>query len=102
MIEAGVAFATFFVFYSLHDKNPADILLQFDNGDLELMYHGQCLFFYALVVMQFGNVLTSRTAMLPIWRQNPFAGTTRNFRIFAAIPISASIVALTCYLPLFH
>jgi len=101
MIEAGVAFLTFFVFYASHGYDPGQVLLSFGEGDgpPELQNKGQCLYFYALVVMQFGNVLTSRTSMLPIWRQNPFVGVTRNLRIFVAIPISASIVALTCYLP---
>merc|ERR1711937_613499 len=99
MIEAGVAYATFFLFYSLHGLNPGDLVFQFTNGDPELMYTGQCLYFYALVVMQFGNVLTSRTARIPTWRQNPFVGPTRNIRIFAAMSFSAAIVLFTCYLP---
>merc|ERR1712100_682399 len=99
MIEGSVAFATFFTFYSLHGKEPGELLLKFTNGDEDLMYHGQCFYFYALVVMQFGNVLTSRTARIPIWRQNPFVGAGRNPRIFVAILVSALIVMLTCYLP---
>lgn len=99
MIEAAVAYGTFFLFYAAEDEGPGDILLKFTNGDEELMYQGQCLYFYALVVMQLGNVLTSRTARVPIWRQNPFAGPARNLRIFAAMVVSMTVLALMCYLP---
>mmetsp|Transcript_33412 Transcript_33412/g.95723 ORF Transcript_33412/g.95723 Transcript_33412/m.95723 type:complete len:1054 (-) Transcript_33412:271-3432(-) len=100
VIEAAVAYASFFAFYACHGIAPSGILLQFDgSADAELQSQGQAVYFYALVVMQFGNVLTSRTSRTPIWRSNPFAGPTRNLRILATICISACIVALTLYLP---
>jgi len=108
IIEAGVAYLTFFVYYANKGVSPGQALFSFGspspdedpNGAYgEMQNVGQCLYFYALVVMQFGNVLTSRTALLPTWRQNPFTGSTRNPRIFVAMGVSAVIVALTCYLP---
>uniref|UniRef100_A0A7S4QXK3 Cation-transporting P-type ATPase N-terminal domain-containing protein n=1 Tax=Alexandrium monilatum TaxID=311494 RepID=A0A7S4QXK3_9DINO len=108
LIEAGVAYATFFTYYASRGKNPGDVLFTFgapsaaddpDGEYGEMQNVGQCLYFYALVVMQFGNALTSRTAMLPIWRQSPFSGPTRNPRLFGAMVVSAVLLVLTCYLP---
>jgi len=103
MIESAVSFATFFVYYyKAGGYTPADLILQFSAPDpelTELMNHGQCMYFYALVVMQTGNVLTSRTCNIPIWKHNPFVGPTRNLRIFAALVCSFAVMFLTCYLP---
>merc|ERR1712130_781193 len=94
MIEASVAYITFFSYYSLKGKSPGDIVLKFaslDDEATEMQNVGQTLYFYALVVMQFGNVLTSRTARVPIWRQNPVSGPGRNLRIFVAMLVSSVI-----------
>lgn len=102
IIESSVAYATFFVYYASKGDPPASVLFTFGAGDDkygEMQDIGQCLYFYALVVMQFGNALTSRTALMPIWRHNPFSGATSNRRIFVAMVVSACIFALTCYLP---
>merc|ERR1711967_43557 len=105
MMEAGVAYLTFFTYYYLEGIPPSDIVFQFSNisGDdaaTERMNRGQSLYFYALLVMQGGNALTSRTAIVPIWKQNPFWGPTRNPRIFVALLMSAIILTITCYVPL--
>merc|ERR1712151_198840 len=98
LIEASVAYLTFFVYYAQKGVTPGSVLFSFGSPSAsdaphgpygEMQNVGQCLYFYALVVMQFGNALTSRTAMPPIWRQSPFAGPTRNLRIFAAMLVSA-------------
>jgi len=96
-----VAYATFFAYFAAEGVHPRDLLFQFDSAysDQDKIAHGQCLYFYALVVMQFGNVLTSRTARTPIWRHSPFSGPTRNLRIFAAILVSSCVFLLVCYLP---
>jgi len=108
IMEAGVAYATFFVYYAYDDESPGTVLFTFGAPSAsdepsglygEMQNVGQCLYFYALVVMQFGNAFTSRTAMLPIWRHNPFKGPTKNLRIFAAILVSTTIFSLTCYVP---
>jgi sodium/potassium-transporting ATPase subunit alpha len=105
MMEAGVAYLTFFTYYYLEGIPPSDIVFQFSNisGDdvaTERMNRGQSLYFYALLIMQGGNALTSRTAIVPIWKQNPFWGPKRNPRIFVALLMSAIILTITCYVPL--
>lgn len=100
MIEAGVAYLTFFTYYYLEGIYPSDVVFQFSNGNVDIMNKGQSLYFYALLIMQCGNALTSRTAILPIWRQNPFWGPKRNPRIFVAMLVSATILVITCYVPL--
>lgn len=99
MMESTVAFGTFFWYYSLQGVPPSLVLLQFSNGDPELMAVGQTLFFYALVVMQLGNALTSRTATVPLWRQNPLMGAAKNPRLFGGMAVTCVVVAFTCYFP---
>merc|ERR1719492_242157 len=100
MIEACVAYATFFSFYACHDVYPSDLLFQFSSDfDAELLAHAQCFYFYALVVMQVGNALTSRTARVPAFRHSAFIGPARNLRFLAAFAVSAIVFCLTCYLP---
>jgi sodium/potassium-transporting ATPase subunit alpha len=99
VIQAIVAYSTFFLFYYLEGIPPSDLVFKFTDGNLRLQDRGQSLYFYALVVMQFGNILTSRTFKVSTFAQNPFCGPTRNLRIFLAIMISSCFVILVLYVP---
>lgn len=102
LIESSVSYLSFFLFYYVKGIYPSDLLFSFASPDLELAAQGQCCYFYALVVMQFGNAMTSRTCRTPIWRMNPFSGKSRNLRIPLAVLFSFCVVAFTCYLPVMH
>jgi len=99
VIESAVAFTTFFSTYAFAGVNASELILKFSNGDSDLMYKGQCFYFYALVVMQFGNLLTSRATSAPIWSHGLITGPKRNHRILVAMFISFAIMVLVCWFP---
>jgi len=98
MIEAGVAYATFFSYFACHGKKTSDLLFKF-GATPDGTSTGQCFYFYALVVMQFGNALTSRTAKISAFRHSAFVGSTRNLRFLLAFVVSAVVFLVTCYVP---
>lgn len=103
VIQACIAYSTFFLFYYLNSGlTPGDILFTFTDSDPVRQSQGQSLYFYALVVSQFGNVLTSRTFRVSTFEQNPLWGPTQNRRIFLAMCVSATFVALVLNIPFFH
>lgn len=99
VIEASIAYSTFFLHYSLHGLFPRDLLWNFTDSHMGLQSEGQALYFYALVVCQFGNVLTSRTFSVSTFEQNPLWGPNQNRRIFVAMCVSSCFVALVLYVP---
>jgi sodium/potassium-transporting ATPase subunit alpha len=99
MIEAAVAYATFFSYFaSRHGLYPSDLLFKFGDTP-DGTETGQCFYFYALVVMQFGNALTSRTARVPAFRASAFVGPTKNLRFLLAFLVSTVVFFVTCYVP---
>jgi len=98
MIEAAVAYATFFAYFACQGLYPSDLLFKF-GATPDGTSTGQCFYFYALVVMQFGNALTSRTAKIPAFRHSAFVGSTKNLRFLLAFMVSAIVFFVTCYVP---
>ncbi|KAI0245745.1 hypothetical protein BJV78DRAFT_1287213 [Lactifluus subvellereus] len=81
----------------------SSLALQFGNYPAaltnDLLYEAQSVYFFTLVVMQWGNLLSTRTRRSSIF-QLPAAGVNR-----AAIPaaICALLIGLFfCYVPVFH
>jgi len=101
MIEAGIAYATFFSYMACREHYPSNLLFKFeqDTTPADDIATGQCFYFYALVVMQFGNALTSRTAYVPAFRHSAFRGPGRNLRFLLAFAVSAAVFFMTCYVP---
>ena len=48
----------------------------------------------SLVIMQWGNLLATRTRRLSIFQQNPFGKRTGNWRLFPAMGFALSMFAL--------
>ncbi|CAG8572667.1 7033_t:CDS:10 [Acaulospora morrowiae] len=68
----------------------------------ELNYVGQSVYFITLVIMQFGNLLASRTRRRSILQANPFYGPKRNLYLFGAMTISLMTALIILYVPFFN
>jgi len=103
LIQASIAYSNFFLYYWLEGGlSPSQILFKFDDSHLDLQSQARTLYFYALVVCQFGNVLTSRTFRVSTFEQNPLWGPKQNRRIFLAMLVSCAFVVLVLYIPFFQ
>jgi len=69
----------------------------------ELLFGAQTCYFVAIVMIQFGNLLTTRTLRLSMFEQLPlFRAKTKNNVLFLGMGISAFIASSVVYLPVFH
>jgi sodium/potassium-transporting ATPase subunit alpha len=70
------------------------------QGELtEILYTAQCVYFVAVVVIQAGNTLGTRTQYLSLFQHNPLRGPGRNWYLFLAISISVALAAIVVYIP---
>lgn len=92
----GIHFSDIWLAYG---KLPEGIDADYYN---EAVNQAQSCYFFTLVIMQFGNLLSSRTRKLSILQQNPFAGVGRNLAIFPAMAISLVIASFFSYVPFFN
>jgi len=72
------------------------------NEITQFLYTGQTIYFVALVVQQFGNLMATRTRHLSLFQHQPFYGPTRNPYLFVAMLCSLGCALLVVYLPFFH
>jgi sodium/potassium-transporting ATPase subunit alpha len=106
-------------FWYMHEYarlSPSQLFLAFDafNQDnfgntgltaAQLQTHlraAQSVYFVAVVVMQFGNMLATRTQFLSFFNFNPFRGTGRNISMFIAMAVSIVLAVLIIYVPPFN
>jgi sodium/potassium-transporting ATPase subunit alpha len=78
---------------------------QFDvDAYNEAVYGAQSVYFFTLVGMQWGNLLSTRTRRLSIFQQNPFSFTspTANLWILPAMLVSISFLFFFSYVPFFQ
>jgi sodium/potassium-transporting ATPase subunit alpha len=69
----------------------------------ETLYRAQSVYFVTLVLMQWGNLLMTRTRRLSILQQPPIGPrTTRNLYIFMAMGFTLSILVLFVFIPFFQ
>lgn len=67
------------------------------------LYHAQTTYFVTLVLMQWGNLLMTRTRRLSIFQQPPIGPqTTRNLYIFMAMGFTISCLMLFVFVPFFN
>lgn len=103
-------FMFFWYMYRYGGFSPSDLFLNYNNwGDgykgfsmnqlNEFLFTGESVYFIAMVAMQFGNLLATRTRFLSIVQSNPFKQPTRNLRLFGAMAISSVLVILVLFLP---
>jgi len=116
MLETIGAFTMFFWYmYSYHELTIASLFFSFENyGEgfpvneyrnltateaSEALFTGQTVFFVALVIMQFGNLLSTRTQFLSFFQFNPFYGPGQNLYLFLAILVSLTLSIIVIYVP---
>jgi len=68
-----------------------------------VLYQAQSVYFVTLVLMQWGNLLMTRTRRLSILQQPPIGPkTTRNLYIFMAMGFTLSVLVLFIFIPFFQ
>ncbi|KAG7443333.1 calcium ATPase [Guyanagaster necrorhizus] len=90
----GVPFSALWLKYGNYDVNPARIQ--------ELTNRAQSIYFFNLVIMQWFNLLATRTRRLSLFQQNPFGSKTRNLFIFPAMAAALVIACFFSYIPWFQ
>nr|XP_031860422.1 uncharacterized protein CI109_004032 [Kwoniella shandongensis]KAA5527494.1 hypothetical protein CI109_004032 [Kwoniella shandongensis] len=79
---------------------------QYDPAEYdEAVSKAQSIYFFTLVIMQFGNLLSTRTRRLSIFQSNPFSlkdKETGNWRILPAMLASLAFLFFFSYVPFFQ
>jgi len=117
MIEAAAAFFMYFYYMSDNGIKPGDLVFAFNkwnnpNGYCgktpdelnELLYTSQSVYFFTLVICQFGNVLSIRTRSLSLFQHPPIFSPTgkNNYKVFYSIIFSFCMAIFITYLPFFN
>jgi sodium/potassium-transporting ATPase subunit alpha len=98
--QAGIPFSSLWLSFGNVQVNgvPVDPVLYQDT-----LYRAQSVYFVTLVLMQWGNLLMTRTRRLSIFQQPPIGPkSTRNLYIFMAMGFTLSILVLFIFIPFFQ
>ncbi|KIY71864.1 calcium ATPase [Cylindrobasidium torrendii FP15055 ss-10] len=91
----GVPFSALWLRYGSYNVDP-DLFA-------ETLNKAQSIYFFNLVLMQWGNLLATRTRRLSIFQQNPLWGvTSRNLFLLPAMAIALSFAVLFSYIDWFQ
>jgi len=91
----GIPFSALWLKYGGYDLDPALVA--------EMTNRAQSIYFFNLVLMQWFNLLATRTRRLSIFQQNPIAGKeTRNVYLFPAMIVALSLACFFSYVPWFQ
>jgi sodium/potassium-transporting ATPase subunit alpha len=98
--QAGIPFSSLWMSFGNIQVNgvPVDPVLYKNT-----LYRAQSVYFITLVLMQWANLLMTRTRRLSIIQQPPIGPrTTRNLYIFLAMSFTISILILFVFIPFFE
>ncbi|KAK0488448.1 hypothetical protein IW261DRAFT_1580898 [Armillaria novae-zelandiae] len=90
----GVPFSALWLKYGGYDADP-DLVKELANK-------AQSIYFYNLVMMQWFNLLATRTRRLSLFQQNPLGSNTHNIFIFPAMAVALTIACFFSYIPWFQ
>ncbi|KAK0497548.1 hypothetical protein EDD18DRAFT_1352394 [Armillaria luteobubalina] len=90
----GIPFSELWLKYGGYDADP-DLVKELTNK-------AQSIYFYNLVMMQWFNLLATRTRRLSLFQQNPLGSNTRNIFIFPAMAVALTIACFFSYIPWFQ
>ncbi|GAA5873739.1 hypothetical protein JCM3774_000154 [Rhodotorula dairenensis] len=91
----GIPFSALWLKYGNYDVDP-DLLAEATN-------HAQSIYFFNLVILQWFNLLSTRTRRLSIFQQDPlFHPRTRNLRLFPAMVLALCLAVFFSYVPFFQ
>jgi len=98
--KAGIPFSSLWLSFGNVQVNgvpvPADYLQN-------VQYQAQSVYFVTLVLMQWADLLMTRTRRLSIFQQPPIGpATTRNLYIFGAMGFTLSVLVLFIFIPFFQ
>lgn len=121
MLETFAAFTCWFWYFRDMGFASSEVLLAYENfgstGDArymalspdertayaaEVVNTGQSIFFVALVILQFFNLLATRTRYVSLAQHNPLWGPTRNLKLPLAIVMSTVVVVVVTQVPWFN
>jgi len=117
MVESFAAFFMYFYYMSDNGIKPGDLVFAFNkwnnpNGYCgktpnelnELLYTSQSIYFFTLVIAQFGNVFSIRTRTLSLFQHPPIFNSSghNNYKIFYAVIFSFCASIFITYLPFFN
>jgi sodium/potassium-transporting ATPase subunit alpha len=98
--QAGIPFSSLWLSFGDVRVNGVPVDPDFYKDTL---YRAQSVYFVTLVLMQWGNLLMTRTRRLSILQQPPIGPrTTRNLYIFMAMGFTLSILVLFIFIPFFQ
>ena len=91
----GIPFSALWLKFGNYDVDP-DLLAEATN-------RAQSIYFFNLVIMQWFNLLSTRTRRLSIFQQDPiFNPQTRNLRLFPAMLMALCLAVFFSYIPFFQ
>ncbi|KAF7984332.1 hypothetical protein HWV62_15333 [Athelia sp. TMB] len=91
----GVPFSALWLKYGNYDADP--------NLVAELTNKAQSIYFFNLVLMQWFNLLSTRTRKLSFFQQNPVGSVkTRNVYLFPAMICALGLACFFSYIPVFQ
>jgi len=114
MMETFSAFFIWFYYMNAYGGfGPGDLILAFNNWQdgymgysidqlNEFLFTGQSVFFVSLVIVQFGNLMSTRTRHLSFFQHLPWKSKTRNMRLYVAMLASLVLAGIAIYLPFFN
>ncbi|KAL0485858.1 sodium/potassium-transporting ATPase subunit alpha [Acrasis kona] len=114
IFEAVSSFIMYFYYMSVYAGIPGtSLLFAFNNyqdgfyglTQDQLNYHlyvAQTIYFVNLVIVQFGNLLSTRTRRLSFFQHLPFRRNSRNLFLFVAMLVSIVLALLLVHIPFFN
>lgn len=104
---AGIPMSKLWLAYEKYDLTPKNVTTYanpqggfYTGAELQLFLNkAQCCYFVALLLVQFGNLIGSKSQRVAIWRSSPIAGPNQNWFLIGSLPISLGFALLIIYIP---
>jgi sodium/potassium-transporting ATPase subunit alpha len=97
IIILGIPLSSIFFTYASYGENP---YINKTSDELTLIQQkGQCIYYVSLCMMQFFNLLSSRTRHVSFFKHNPFFGKARNLTIIFGILFSTCVGLVITLIP---
>ncbi|CAM2701631.1 unnamed protein product [Rotaria socialis] len=93
----GIPLSSIFFTYSHYGTDP--YIAKSSDDLLLIQQKGQCIYYVALCIMQFFNLLSSRTRYVSFFSYNPLFGKARNLTIPCGILFSTSVGLVLTLIP---
>ncbi|CAF3193766.1 unnamed protein product [Rotaria socialis] len=100
LLPGGIPLSSIFFTYSHYGTDP--YIAKISDDLLLIRQKGQCIYYVALCIMQFFNLLSSRTRYVSFFSHNPLFGNARNLTIPCGILFSTSVGLVLTLIPWFN